>query len=231
VASELSSAAPSLAPQPSAASASPVAAIDPANFVSTIDNPWFPLLPGTVLTYHGTRDGEAAVDTVTVTSDTKVIDGVPTVVVHDELTLGGRLAEQTDDFYVQDRDGNVWYFGEATAELDDAGKVVSTEGSWQTGVDGAAPGIFMPANPEVGFSSPQEFYSGHAEDHFVVLLTNHAVKVPAGAFSGALLTAEWTPLEPGILSEKAYVKGTGEVSEADVVGGAEKLELTKVVRP
>src|SRR5439155_26018588 len=125
---------------------------------------------------------------------------------------------------------NVWYFGEATKELD-GGKVVSTEGSWEGGVDGAEPGIYMPAHPAVGQSGLQEFYAGQAEDHFVVLLTNATVKVPLGSFSGALLTAEWTPLEPGVLSEKFYVKGTGDVREADVAGGDEKLELTKVVRP
>jgi hypothetical protein len=211
-------------------SAGPGASIDPANFVGTIDNPWFPLIPGTVLTYRGIKDGEVADETFTVTKTTKVVAGVTCVTVHDELKLGGDLAETTDDWYVQDRDGNVWYFGEATQELE-GGKVVSTEGSWEGGVDGAEPGIYMPANPVVGQSGLQEFYAGQAEDHFVVLLTNTKVKVPLGSFSGVLLIAEWTPLEPDVLSEKVYVKGTGVVREVDVAGGDEKLELTKIVRP
>ena len=211
-------------------SAGPGASIDPANFVATIDNPWFPLIPGTVLTYRGIKDGEVADETFTVTTKTKVVAGVTCVVVHDELKLGGELAETTDDWYVQDRDGNVWYFGEATQELE-GGKVVSTEGSWEGGVNGAEPGIYMPAHPTVGQSFIQEFYAGQAEDHFVVLLTSTKVKVPLGSFSGVLLTAEWTPLEPDVLSEKFYVKGTGEVREVDVAGGDEKLDLTKVVRP
>jgi hypothetical protein len=214
------------------ASASPSGAvggsIDPANFVAAIDNPWFPLKSGTTLEYRGIKDGEKAVDTVTVTSETRVVAGVTCVVVRDELTLAGALAEKTEDWYVQDRQGNVWYFGEATAELDEAGKIVSTEGSWRTGVDGARPGIFMPADPVLGYSGAQEFYPGQAEDHFVVLLTDQTVKVPAGSYSGALVTAEWTPLEPRVLSEKAYAKGIGEIREADVVGGDEKLELVKV---
>ena len=230
-ASQPPSAAPSLAPSAGASSGpTDAGTIDPANFVAAIDNPWLPFIPGTVWTYRGTKDGEDAVDVVTVTSDTKVVAGVPCTVVHDELKLGGVLVETTDDWYVQDRDGNVWYFGEATQELED-GKVVSTEGSWETGVGGAVPGIFMPATPEVGQSYRQEFYAGQAEDHFVVLLTDAKVKVPLGTFTGALLTAEWTPLEPSVLSEKAYVKGTGEVSEADVAGGDEHLELVKVVQP
>ena len=227
------SAAVSSGPAPSSQSGGPSgpgASIDPANFVGAIDNPWFPLIPGTVLTYRGIKDGEVADETFTVTKQTKVVAGVTCVVVHDELKLGGELAETTDDWYVQDRDGNVWYFGEATQELE-GGKVVTTEGSWEGGVDGAEPGIYMPANPAIGQSAIQEFYAGQAEDHFVVLLTSTKVKVPLGSFSGALLTAEWTPLEPDVLSEKFYVKGTGEVREVDVAGGDEKLELTKIVRP
>jgi hypothetical protein len=206
----------------------PGASIEPANFVAAIDNPWFPLKPGTVWTYRGVKDGEAGIDTMTATADTKVIAGVTCVVVHDQLVQGGKVKERTDDYYVQDVAGNVWYFGEATAELDDNGKVASTEGSWQTGVDGAMPGIIMPTDPEVGVGGPQEIYPGQAEDHFVVLLTNAKVKVPAGSYAGALITAEWTPLEPAVLSEKAYASGVGEVSEADVKGGDEKFELVSV---
>jgi hypothetical protein len=206
----------------------PGASIDPANFVTTIDNPFFPLRPGTVWTYRGVKDGEKGVDTMTVTADTKVIAGVTCVVVHDELVQGGKVKETTQDFYTQDVAGNVWYFGEATAELDDNGKVATTEGSWLTGVDAAMPGIIMPADPQVGVGGPQEIYPGQAEDHYVVLLTNANVKVPAGSYTGAMITAEWTPLEPDVLSEKAYATGIGEVSESDVNGGDEKFELVSV---
>ena len=205
--------------------------IDPANFVAIVDNAWFPLTPGTKLTYTGTKDGEKAVDVFEITRETKVINGVTCLVIRDNLSFDGTLEERTEDWYVQDRDGNVWYFGEATAELDEAGKVVSTEGSWTAGVDGAAPGIFMPANPQVGQSFQQEFYSGHAEDHFVVLLTTARVRVPAGTYANALLTAEWTPLEPNVLGEKFYAKGVGLVKEFDVAGGKESFSLAKVQRP
>ena len=174
------------------------------------------------------KDGEKGVDTMTATADTKVIAGVTCVDVHDELVQGGKVKETTEDFYAQDVAGNVWYFGEATAELDDNGKVATTEGSWQTGVDGAMPGIIMPTDPQIGIGGPQEIYPGQAEDHYVVLLTNAKVKVPAGSYTGAIITAEWTPLEPDVLSEKAYAKGIGEVSESDVKGGDEKFELVSV---
>jgi hypothetical protein len=206
-------------------------AIDPSNFVATVDNQWFPLVPGTTLTYKGTKDGEPAVDVFRITSDTKVIDGVTCLVIKDTLTLSGKLAERTEDWYAQDREGNVWYFGEATATLDAAGKVTSTEGSWTAGVDGALPGIFMPANPQIGESMSQETYVGKAEDHFVVLLTSTPVKVLAGSYPDTLLTAEWTPLEPNVLSEKYFGKGIGTLEEVDVVGGNESLELAAIKKP
>ena len=195
--------------------------------MATIDNPWFPLKPGSSWVYRGVKDGEAGVDTMTVTTKTKDVAGIPAVVVHDELVQGGNVRERTDDYYAQDRAGNVWYLGEDTAELDEAGKVTSTEGSWLTGVDGALPGIIMPADPRIGVGGPQEIYPGHAEDHYVVLLVDAKVKVPAGAYTDALITAEWTPLEPDVLSEKSYAKGVGEVREADVKGGDEKFELVR----
>jgi hypothetical protein len=210
---------PSSVPTPTAT------AIDPANFVDTIDNQWFPLLPGSRYVYRGVKNGETAIDVVTITGETKVIDGVKSLAVRDVLKLGGKLAEKTEDWYVQDRQGNVWYFGEDTAEYNDNGKVVSTEGSWQSGVDGARPGIFMPADPQTGQSFQQEFYPGQAEDHFVVLDMLGTGKVPYGSFKDALVTAEWTPLEPRVLTEKFYLKGIGQVKEIDVAGGDEHTEL------
>ena len=223
-ASPATTASPSIEPPPSAG---PSGSATPA-FGSVIDNPWFPLKPGTTLVYRGVKDGEKVVDTVQVTNGTKVIDGVTCVTVHDELTIAGVVEERTDDWYAQDVAGNVWYFGEDTAELDSSGKVTSTEGTWASGTDGATAGIFMPADPQIGDSHLQEFYAGHAEDHFVVLLTDTAIKVPAGSWDGALLTGEWTPLEPTVFSEKVYVRDIGEVREADVEGGDEHLELVSV---
>ncbi|MFL5779477.1 MAG: hypothetical protein ACJ761_11135 [Chloroflexota bacterium] len=211
-------------------SAGALAPIDPANFTTTIDNAWFPLIPGTTFTYRGVKDGEKAVDVYTVTDETKLIDGVTCVVVDDRLTLDGTLAEKTSDYYVQDLAGNVWYFGEDTAELED-GKVKSREGTWHAGVDGAQAGIFMEADPVVGHAYAQEYYKGHAEDHFEVETLTDTVKVPLGSFTGVLRTKEWTPLEPDVLDAKYYVKGVGEVKEATIKGDPERLELVKVDRP
>ena len=141
----------------------------PANFVAEVDNPWFPLKPGTTYVYRGAKDGKPSREMLEVTHLTKTIQGVRAMVLHDNLYLAGKLAERTSDWYAQDADGNVWYLGEDTAEFDRNGRITSTEGSWQAGVDGAEAGIYMPAHPKVGESYSQEYYKGHAEDHFRVV--------------------------------------------------------------
>ena len=199
-------------------------------FVRRVDNPWFPLQPGTVFVYRGVKDGEPVRDVVTVTDRTKVIQGVHCTVVKDLLYESGHLAERTADWYGQDRRGNVWYFGEDTAELDESGHVTTREGSWQAGVDGARAGIFMPAHPRVGQSALQEFYKDHAEDRFRVLSLSVSVRVPYVASRHALLTKETTRLEPGVVGHKLYVRGVGLVKEETVKGGNERVVLMAVHR-
>jgi len=198
---------------------------NPSEFSTRIDNPWFPLEPGSTYIYRGVKDGRPSREVLKVTHKTKRICGVPAVVVSDRLYVDGRLAERTTDWYSQDKRGNVWYFGEATAELDRQGRVTSTEGSWQAGRDGARAGIYMPARPNVGQSFRQEFYKGHAEDHFRVLSLHSTVQVPYTSSRQALLTREWTPLEPGVIDHKLYVRGVGTVLEQAVKGGNERNEL------
>jgi len=202
--------------------------INPSNFSAHVDNPWLPLKPGTTFVYVGVKDGKPTRDVVTVTRRTKLVEGAPCVVVHDELFEQGRLEERTDDWYTQDRKGNVWYFGEATPELDAHGKVTSREGSWQAGVHGARPGIFMPAQPKVGLSGRQEYYKGQAEDHFRVVSLNATVHVQYVSSTRALETVEWTPLEPGVLDQKLYVRGIGNVKEASKRGPVERNLLVSV---
>ncbi len=199
-------------------------------FTARVDNPWFPLRPGTISVYTGMKDGRRARDVVTVTHRVAKIDGAPCVVVKDRLYLNGKLEERTTDWYSQDSRGNVWYFGESTAELDAHGRVTSTEGTWRAGRDGAQPGIFMPARPVTGRTGRQEFYKGHAEDHFEVLSLHASVRVPYTSSSNALLTKEWTPLEPRVLDHKLYLRGIGTVLEQTVKGGDERLELVSVGR-
>lgn len=198
-------------------------------FVERVDNPWFPLRPGTTLIYRGVKDGEPGRDVVTVTSNVKTIDGMPCTAVLDRLYLRDRLRERTTDWYAQDAEGNVWYCGEATAELDKSGKVTTTEGSWQSGKDGAKAGILMPARPRAGQRFRQEYYKGHAEDHSAVLSTDMSIVVPYTAAAHALQTKEWTPLEPDVLDHKYYIRNVGLAKEESVKGGDERFELVDVL--
>jgi hypothetical protein len=211
-----------------AASASPP--FRPDAFVAHVDNPWFPLVPGTVYVYRGVEDGKPSREVVTVTHATRVIEGVRATAVRDVLYANGRLEERTTDWYAQDRAGNVWYLGEATAELDAEGRVTTREGSWLAGVGGAKPGIYMPAHPVVGVSGRQEYLKGHAEDRFRVEALNAKVTAPALNSAHALLTVEWSPLEPGVLDHKLYVRGVGIVLDETVKGGDERNALISVRR-
>ena len=204
------------------------AASQAPRFTAHVDNPWFPLLPGTRYVYIGAKDGQPSRDVVTVTHRVRTIDGAPCVVAQDRLYLRGRLGERTTDWYTQDSRGRVWYFGEDTAELDRNGHVTSTSGTWLAGVNGAKPGIFMPAHPRVGQSFRQEFYKGQAEDHFKVIGLFSRVVAPGT--KNALLTREWTPLEPGTIDHKLYVRGIGVVLEQTQKGGNERAELVSLTR-
>ncbi|MFL5925661.1 MAG: hypothetical protein ACJ77E_01830 [Gaiellaceae bacterium] len=188
----------------------------PPTFSAHVTNRWFPLHPGSRYVYTGEKDGQASRDVVTVTPRVQTIRGAACAGVDDRLFVRGKLAERTTDWYTQDANGNVWYYGESTAELDRNGRVTSTEGSWRAGVRGARPGIFMPAQPRRGEAFRQEFYKGHAEDHFMVLSV---------LGDNAVLTKEWTPLEPGVLDHKLYVRGVGTVFEQTERGGSERNEL------
>jgi hypothetical protein len=196
------------------------------SFSAVVDNPWFPLATGTRYVYTGVKDGRRSRDVVTVTRRTKIVDGAPCVVVADRLYLAGRLAERTSDWYSQDAAGNVWYFGEDTAELDRAGHVTSREGTWAAGVQGARAGIYMPAHPHLRQAGLQEVYKGHAEDHFQVIGIFRGRAAPHAPAS--VLTKEWTPLEPGVIDHKLYVRGVGIVLEQTERGGDERNELVAV---
>jgi RTX calcium-binding nonapeptide repeat (4 copies) len=203
----------------------PVPTFDPNNFAGPIDNPYFTLQPGT--TFITKSPDGSQVDTFVVTRQTKVIDGVTCVVVRDTSKVDGELEEKTADYFAQDKDGNVWYMGEDTAEFQD-GKVVSTEGTWRAGVDGAEPGIIMLASPKVGDAYNQENAPGVAEDHAEVLKLNATVTVPYGTFHHVLQTLETSPLDPGIQEKKHYVAGVGFLLATDGGSGEALEHLVKI---
>lgn len=200
---------------------------DPDDFIVGIDNPYLALEPGRIFHYEGETDEGLETIVVEVLSETKTIMGIATTVVHDQAFLDGELIENTFDWFAEDADGNVWYFGEYSEEIED-GVVISTEGSWEAGVDGALPGIIMLAEPQVGSSYQQEFSDDVAEDMAKVLSLCTPAEVPYGSFDCALKTMEWTPLEPGAREFKYYVAGVGLVLEVAPRGGLEHLELVSM---
>jgi hypothetical protein len=193
--------------------------LDPADFTTTIDNPYWPMAPGSRWVYRETdgEGGEQRVEVI-VTDRTKEVAGIEARVVRDVVSEDGEPVEITDDWYAQDREGNIWYLGEDTAEYEN-GELVSREGSWEAGVDGAQAGVIVPAQPRAGMQYRQEHYAGHAEDSARVLSLDEQAQVPAGHFAGALLTKDSTPLEPRVLEYKLYAKGVGPVLVLDVSGG------------
>jgi hypothetical protein len=203
--------------------------IRPRDFSPDVTNPFLPLTVGLTYVYTGVKDGKRAVDIVVASARTRTVDGVRTRIVEDRLYLNGVLEERTADYYAQDRCGNVWYFGEDTAELDAHGHVTSTEGSFHAGIDGAQPGVFMQNRPQLGRWFRQEWYAGQAEDVFRAVDRHADVTVPYGSFRSALRTQERTALEPAVLDTKFYVKGIGPVSEAALTGPREVLRLVEII--
>jgi hypothetical protein len=201
---------------------------NPKAFVPVVTNPLFPLPLGRRLVYRGTEDDLPETVVTDITFGHKTILGVPVTVVLDRVFLNGELKEKTFDWYAQDREGNVWYFGEDTKEYED-GKVVSTAGSFEAGKEGAKAGIIMRVHPKVGQVTPQEFAPGVAEDKARVIALNATITVPYGTFTHCLKQEEFTPLEPEALENKYYCPGVGIVKELDVQGGTVNTGLTRII--
>jgi hypothetical protein len=200
--------------------------IDPASFVERIDNPYLPFLPGARWVFVGESDGETERVEVTVLEERKVVMGISAVVVRDRVEVDGVIAEDTFDWFAQDGDGNVWYLGEAVQDYEN-GEPSGTGGSWEAGVDGALPGIVMPARPSAGAAFRQEYYEGEAEDMFEILSITGSRTVPAGTFEAVVETEDWNPLEPDTIEHKFYAPGVGLIFEEKVAGGDGFVELVE----
>jgi len=198
--------------------------IVPNDFVSEINNKFFTLVPGTTFIYESQRDDGTERNEVNVTNDTKIVLGVQTVVVWDRVWLDDELIEETFDWYAQDNSGNVWYFGEDSKEYE-SGKVISTEGSWQAGIDGAKPGIIMKAEQKLGQPYRQEYYKGKAEDMAQVVAVNEKVNVPFGTFDNCIKTKDWNTLVPGTVEFKYYCPQIGGVTLEVDQEGSNPVEL------
>lgn len=208
----------------------PAALPEPSAFVPQVSNQFFPLMPGT--THHYASSDGSETNTVEVLTTTKTILGIQATIVHDQVFADAELIEDTFDWYAQDANGNVWYLGEDSRELEN-GQVVSTEGSWEAGVDGAQAGIIMWADPaaHVGEEYRQEFAAGEAEDIAKVVSVAETVVVPFGSFTGCLKTEDRNPLETGAVEHKFYCSGVGLTLEHPVATPSDRSELVDRTGP
>ena len=204
--------------------------IDPQDFTNEVDNPFFPLKPGSKWTYEGMTDEGLERIAVEVTDKKKQVMGIDTVVVRDVVTLEGDVIEDTFDWYAQDAEGNVWYMGEDTTAYED-GEEPSKEGSWEAGVDGALPGIQMPADAEIGVVYRQEYLKGEAEDTGEVIELDKQAKTKVETFTDTVITEDINPFEPDVVENKYYARGVGFVLEQKVKGSDERIELVSYEIP
>ncbi len=205
--------------------------LDPADFTTEIDNPYWPMTVGSRWVYHET-DSEGAdqrVEVVVTDRTKKIANGIEGRVVRDEVTEDGVPVEVTDDWYAQDAEGNIWYLGEETTEYED-GKPVSTSGSFEGGKDGAEPGIIMPADPKPGMKFRQEYYEGEAEDKGEIVSVSEQAEVPAGHYRNVVMTKDTNPLEPKVLEFKFYARGVGPVLAVSVSGSTDREELLEYTK-
>ena len=203
--------------------------LDPADFSANIDNAQWPMTVGSRWVYRVTdmADGSTMRHVITVTPRTKLIaDGIRARVVRDVVRDHGKPVEVTEDWYAQDAQGNVWYFGEHTIAYKHGRR--TDNGSWLAGVDGAMPGVALPAHPTVGLAYREEYSKGVAEDQSRVLALDGQARVRAGHFTHALLTEDFSPIEPDVSELKFYARGSGQaVLAIDVSGGSDREELIK----
>lgn len=201
--------------------------IDPARFVPAITHPYLPLTPGVTWRYRGRADGREIERTTTVLHETRTIMGVACTVVHDVESAGGRVVEDTYDWFAQDDSGTVWCFGEDTRERTARGGLDSS-GSWRAGERGAQPGVLLPGRIAPGTPYRQEYLAGRAEDMGKIEAVRDTARVPFGAFTECVRTRDWSLLEPGH-EFKWYARGTGEVRSRSSSG--EYTELFSMTRP
>ena len=205
--------------------------LDPATVTVEIDNPYWPMAPGTRWIFRETDAEGSVLDVVvTVSTETKrIANGITARVVRDTVSQDGVVVEDTFDWYAQDAEGNVWYLGEETAEFD-RGRISSRRGSFEAGVDGALAGVAVPAHPVDDLRYRQEFYAGEAEDHGEVLAVDEQVEVASGHYRHVLMTKDTNPLEPEVLEFKFYAPNVGPVLAVSVSGSTDREELVKVTK-
>ncbi len=201
--------------------------IDPAEFSAKIDNPFFSMPVGKTITLESqTADGLER-NEIIATPETRTIMGVTTLVYWDRVWLNGKIHEETRDYLAQHKNGDVWYFGEVVDNYEN-GQLKDHKGSWIAGENGALPGIWMKANPQVGDTYREEYYKGEAEDMAKIASLSETVKTPLGTFQNCIKTDNWTPLDPSLKEAKFYCREVGTSALELNLTDNEKAVVVKV---
>jgi hypothetical protein len=201
--------------------------INPAEFTTNITNPYFNLPTGKIFTYEAkTQEGTEKIQ-IEILDETKVAMGVKTIVYWDRVWLDGALIENTKDYLAQDKEGNVWYFGEDVDNYEE-GKLINHEGSWIAGINEAKPGIWIKAKHKVGDSYKQEYLAGEAEDMRDVVAVGITVKTKLAKYTDCIKFYDWTPLKPESKEHKYYCKEVGGMVLEENLVKKERLELIGV---
>jgi len=202
--------------------------LKPADFTTNIDNPYWPMKPGSKWVYRESdTEGTKEKVVVEVTDKTKrIANGVEARVIRDTVSENGIPVEITDDWYAQDKAGNIWYLGEYVSNYKN-GKVTDHGGSFEAGVKGAEAGVAMPANPKPGMSYRQEYFKGEAEDRgAVITVGEEQVEVPFGFYDkDVLMTRDLVPTEPKVQELKFYAPGVGPLLSVHTDGAGGRAEL------
>ncbi|MBK9105413.1 MAG: hypothetical protein IPL92_12810 [Saprospiraceae bacterium] len=158
--------------------------------------------------------------------ETRIVQGIECIVVNFKAYLNGVLIEEAYDWYAQDVDGTVWYFGEEVDNYNTDGTLRDHAGSWEAGIDGAKAGMIMPANPTLGMGYREEYYFNEAEDEAEITGTNLHIPIPFGDFSNCIETRNWTELEPDLVENKYYAPGIGLVKEINPADNEEIILIS-----
>ena len=201
--------------------------IENFNNPTLITNPYYPLETGKTYVFEGmTEEGMERIE-VKLKSGTKNIMGITCAIQNDKVWLNGVLIEDTDDWIAQDNDGTVWYFGETVKNYNSRGEFVDSGGSWEAGVDGAQPGLWMPAQPILGMKYRQEYYFNEAEDEAEIIEVGLTVTTRYGTFTDCIVTHDFTDLDKEVKEYKTYAPGIGLIKEENITDN-EIIELVEI---
>ena len=184
---------------------------------SSVTNPLFPISDLHSAILNGHVDGKVFHTETTLLPFTQIVEWTPghcvRVLISQYMAfLGGSLQETAIDLYAQADDGSVWYLGETVFDYKIDGLVLTTEGTWQAGIDGPF-AMIMPSDPQVGDVNRAENLPGNSFEEVHVTKVNQTFNGPSGPVSGGMVALEIH--QDAAPSDKLFAPGYGEFRSTD----------------